>query len=132
MDVAVAEAGEPFPQLPSILVYPSTSKGNIAFCDLCFEAGRFRGLSADDVERITWFFGAAYVESSPQRSIELLEPILPNWRTPDLLSALGRAYIGVGRIDEGRALLSEALSRNPTHPYSEADRRLIEHTSPDG
>jgi hypothetical protein len=85
MDVVVAEAGESFPQLPSILVCPSTSKGNIAFCDLCFEAGLFRDLSADDVERITWFFGAAYFESSPQRSIELLEPMLAKWRAPDLL-----------------------------------------------
>jgi hypothetical protein len=102
MDVEVVGAGAPFPQLPSILVYASTSKGDIAFCDLCFEARRFRDLSADDVERITWFFGDAYVESDPQGSIQLLEPMLKRWRAPDLLSPLGRAYIGVGRIDEGR------------------------------
>jgi hypothetical protein len=129
MDVVVVRAGEPLPQLPTILVYPSTSRGDIAFCDLCFEGRRFRDLSADDVERITWFFGVAYVESNPQRSIQLLEPMLTKWRALDLLSPLGRAYIGVGRIDEGRALLTEALSMNPTHPYSEGDRWLIEHMS---
>lgn len=129
MDVVVVDAGEPFPQLPTILVYPSTSKGDVAFCDLCLEARRFRDLSADDIERITWFFGVAYVESNPQRSIQLLEPMLMKWRAPDLLSPLGRAYIGVGRVDEGKALLSEALSMNPTHPYSEGDRQLIEHTT---
>lgn len=52
--------------------------------------------------QITWFFGVAYVESNPRRSIQLLEPMLTKWRTPDFLSPLGRAYIGVGRIDEGR------------------------------
>lgn len=110
-------------------MFPSTSKGDIAFCHPCFQARRFRDLSAAEIERITWFFGVAYVESNPQHSISLLEPMLAKWRAPDLLSPLGRAYILVGRIDEGKALLSEALSLNPTHPYSEGDKRLIEQTS---
>jgi hypothetical protein len=46
---------------------------------------------------------------------ELLEPMLAKWRSPDLLSPLGRAHLGVGRVAEGRAMLREALSLNPEH-----------------
>ena len=108
------------------MVYPATSKGDIAFCDRCFEGQQFNGLSAGDIERITWFFGAAYIEEQPKRAVALLEPMLAKWQAPDLLSPLGRAYLGVGRMDEGKALLKEALSLNPGHPYSIGDRRLLE------
>jgi hypothetical protein len=107
-------------------VYPTTSKGDIAFCNLCFDERTFVGLSADDIERITWFFGQGYADERPSRAVELLEPMLAKWRAPDLLSPLGRAYLGVGRITEGKALLREALSLNPEHPYSAGDRTLLE------
>jgi hypothetical protein len=111
--------------MPSIMVYPSTSKGDIAFCNLCFEDRRFAGFTTDDIEKITWFFGEAYVDERPQRAVELLEPMLSRWRAPDLLSPLGRAYLGVGRTAEGRAMLQEALSLNPKHPWSTHDRQLL-------
>ena len=94
--------GDTIPVMPNIMVYPATSKGDIAFCDRCFEGQQFNGLSAGDIERITWFFGAAYVEEQPKRAVALLEPMLAKWRAPDLLSPLGRAYLGVGRMDRGR------------------------------
>jgi hypothetical protein len=125
MDPVVVRSGDPLPTMPSTMVYPTTSKGEIAFCDLCFESGRFDGLSTEDVETITWFFGAGYADDRPERAIQLLEPMLAKWRAPDLLSPLGRAYLGVGRVAEGRALLREALSLNPTHPYSRGDRDLL-------
>jgi hypothetical protein len=108
------------------MIYPTTSKGSIAFCNLCFDGQRFGALTPDDVERITWFFGAAFADEQPQRAVELLEPMLARWRAPDLLSPLGRAYLGVGRVAEGRAMLREALSLNPEHPYSRGDRELVE------
>jgi hypothetical protein len=126
MDVVVVRSGEPTPQIPSIFVYPSTSVGDIAFCDLCFEDQRFRDLCDDDIEKITWFFGDAYVEDRPERAVQLLEPMLGTWRAPDLLSPLGRAYLGIGRREEGRSLLQEALSLNPNHPYAAGDRLLLE------
>jgi hypothetical protein len=108
------------------MVYPTTSKGPIAYCDLCFETERFGDLTEADVHTITWFFGAGYADDRPERAIELLEPMLAEWRAPDLLSPLGRAYLGVGRLAEGRAMLREALSLNPEHPYSTGDRQLLE------
>jgi hypothetical protein len=126
MDVVIVRPGDPIPVMPSMMVYPTTSKGEIAFCDRCFESRRFGALSPDDVEVITWFFGAAYAEEQPARAVTLLEPMLAKWRAPDLLSPLGRAYVRVGRIDEGKALLKEALSLNPEHAYSIGDRKLLE------
>jgi hypothetical protein len=126
MDPVVVRPGEPWPRIPSIFVYPSTSKGDIAFCDLCFEERRFRDLSAEDVEKITWFVGSAYVDERPVEAIRLLEPMLARWRAPDLLSPLGRAYVKAGRTQEGRALLQEALSMAPDHPYVAIDREYLE------
>ena len=126
MDPVIVRAGDPLPVMPSTMVYPTTSKGDIAFCDICFEGGRFADLSPQDVERVTWFFGVGYADDRPERAIELLEPMLAKWRAPDLLSPLGRAYLGVGRLAEGRAMLREALSLNPKHPYSRGDRQLLE------
>jgi hypothetical protein len=118
MDPIVVRLGDPLPVMPSRMIYPTTSRGSIAFCNLCFEGQRFGALTPDDVERITWFFGAAFADEQPERAVELLEPMLAKWRAPDLLSPLGRAYLGVGRVAEGRAMLREALSLNPEHPYS--------------
>ena len=126
MDPIVIQPGDPIPVMPSILVYPATSQGNIAFCDLCFQKQQFAGFTADDVERITWFFGEAHVDGHPERAVELLEPMLSRWRAPDLLSPLGRAYLGVGRVAEGKAMLQEALSLNPEHPWAREDRQLLE------
>lgn len=126
MDPVVIRLGNPLPVMPSQMIYPTTSKGSIAFCNLCFEAQRFGALTADDVERITWFFGATCADEQPERAVELLEPMLAKWRAPDLLSPLGRAYLGVGRIAEGKALLREALSLNPEHPYCRGDREFLE------
>ena len=126
MDVVFVRLGDDPPRMPSIMVHPTTSKGAIAFCDLCFEANRFRDLSPGDVERISWFFGDAYVDENPHRAVQLLEPMLQRWRAPDLLSPLGRAYLNIGRREEGTALLKEALSLNPEHPYSAGDKLLLE------
>jgi hypothetical protein len=126
MDPVIIQRGDPLPIMPSMMVYPSTSKGDIAFCDLCFEEQRFAGFTADDIEKITWFFGAGYADEHPQRAVELLEPMLSRWRAPDLLSPLGRAYLGVGRVAEGKAMLQEALSLNSEHPWSTGDRQLLE------
>jgi hypothetical protein len=125
MDFVRVRFGDPLPVMPTTMVYPTTSKGAIAFCNLCFDAARFGDLTADDVETITWFFGATYADDRPERAVELLEPMLKKWRTPDLLSPLGRAYLGVGRVAEGMALLREALALNPEHPYSDGDRKLL-------
>jgi hypothetical protein len=126
MEPVVIQPGDPLPVMPNMMVYPTTSKGDIAFCDLCFEAQRFVGFTTDDIEKITWFFGQAYVDDRPQRAVELLEPMLSRWRAPDLLSPLGRAYLGVGRTAEGRAMLQEALFLNLNHPWSTHDRQLLE------
>src|SRR5688572_27169413 len=91
MDPIVLRPGDTMPAMPTIMVYPATSKGDIAFCDRCFEGQQFSGLSSRDIETITWFFGAAYVEEQPARAVALLEPMLAKWRAPDLLSPLGRA-----------------------------------------
>lgn len=126
MDSIVVRPGEPLPRIPSTLVYPSTSRGDIAFCDLCFEERRFRDLSAADVEKITWFFGSAFVDQRPMEAIRLLEPMLARWRAPDLLSPLGRAYVKAGRTQEGKALLQEALEIAPGHPYVAIDKEYLE------
>jgi len=111
--------------MPNSVIYPTRFKGSIAFCNLCFESQRFGDLSADDVETIKWLFGAGYADDQPERAIELLDPMLAKWRAPDLLSPLGRAYLGVGRVAEGRGMLQEALSLNPKHPWSRGDRELL-------
>jgi hypothetical protein len=126
MDPVVIRLGDPLPTMPTRMIYPTTSKGTIAFCDLCFESKRFGTLSAQDVHIISWFFGSGYADDRPKRAIELLEPMLAKWRAPDLLSPLGRAYLGVGRVAEGAAMLREALSLNPEHPYAGGDRQLLE------
>jgi hypothetical protein len=127
MGPVVRRPGEPLPRIPSTFVYPATSKGDIAFCHLCFEEGQFRDLSAEDVEKITWCFGRAFVEERPSEAIRLLvEPMLARWRAPELLSPLGRAYVKAGRTQEGRALLQEALEIAPNHPYVAIDREYLE------
>jgi hypothetical protein len=86
MEPIVVQSGEPFPditRIPNVLVYPSTSRGQIAFCNLCFANQRFRDLTVKDVETITWFFGSHYVDERPDYAIELLEPMLKRWRAPD-------------------------------------------------
>lgn len=113
-------------EIPLLMfVYPSTSLGDIAFCNECFECGDFRGFTDEDVETITWYFGSGYVEDEPERAVALLEPMLQRWRSPDLLSPLGRAYVGVGRLDEGKAMLREALAMNPRHPYVAHDQEIL-------
>ena len=126
MDPVVVRLGDPLPTIPSRMIYPTISKGTVAFCDLRFESKRFGALPAEDVDTITWFFGAGYADDRPERAIELLEPMFAKWRAPDLLSPLGRAYLSVGRVAEGKAMLREALSLNPEHPYSRGDRPLLE------
>lgn len=108
-----------------IFIHASTSKGEIGFCSECFEGRRFDGFTPEDIVILNWHFGSAFVEANPKRAIELLDPILTRWRTPDSLSPLGRAYIQSGRIDEGRALLLEALSHFPRHPYVAQDRAIL-------
>jgi hypothetical protein len=127
MGPVVLRLGDALPILPSRMIYPSTSKGTIAFCDLCFEAERFGELTPEDVETVTWFFGVAYVDDDPARAVELLEPMLSKWRAPDLLSPLGRAYLSVGRAREGLAMREEALSLNAEHPWASEDRLLLEN-----
>jgi hypothetical protein len=126
MEPVVTQRGDALPVIPNMMVYLSTSRGDVAFCDLCFNERRFAGFTPDDVEKITWFFGQAYADDDPARAVELLEPMLSRWRAPDLLSPLGRAYLGVGRTVEGKAMLQEALSMNPDHPWSTGDRQLLE------
>lgn len=109
------------------MIYPTIAKGSIAFCDLCFEAERFGELTPEDVETVTWFFGVAYVDDDPGRAVELLELMLSKWRAPDLLSPLGRAYLSVGRVREGLAMLQVALSLDSEHPWSSEDRLLLEN-----
>lgn len=127
MGPVVLRLGDALPILPSRMIYPTTSKGIIAFCDLCFKGERFGEFTPEDVETVTWFFGVAYVDDEPERSVELLEPMLSKCRAPDLLSPLGRAYLSVGRTREGLAMLQEALSLNPEHPWSREDRLLLEN-----
>ena len=113
------------PRMPSFLVYPTTSRGRIAFCDLCFEARSFRDLSENDIRTLNWFFGSAYAEARPSRAIELLEPMLEAGRGPDVLSPLGRAYIRAGRVEEGTRLLREAAEFDPNHPYVVLDKEAL-------
>jgi hypothetical protein len=113
------------PRMPSILVYPTTSRGLIAFCDLCFETQAFRDLADDDIRTLNWFFGVAYAEGKPARAISLLEPMLQDGRAPDILSPLGRAYISAGRIEEGTRLLREAAAFDPNHPYILLDQEAL-------
>ena len=129
MEPIVVQSSEPLPdisRIPNVMVYPSTSRGSIAFCNLCFADRLFRDLTAKDIETITWFFGSHYVDERPDYAIQLLEPMLKRWRAPDLLSPLGRAYIRAGRGDVGRALLREALAIAPDHPYVAIDRKFLE------
>ena len=111
--------------MPTLMVYPTTSQGDIAFCEVCFERRNFGDLTIEDIETVTWFFATSYVEDEPARAVTLLEPLLERWHSPDLLSPLGRAYVRVGRLEEGKALLREALEMNPRHPYVAHDKEIL-------
>jgi hypothetical protein len=70
---------------PRAWVYPQTSRGEIGFCNNCFEDENFRDLLPKDVETISWYFAEFFVEGRPRRAMELLEPLLAKWgRVPDL------------------------------------------------
>lgn len=106
--------------------YPQTSRGRIAFCNVCFDEARFRDLTAEDIDVLSWNFGETYAEHDPRRAVSLLEPLLEKWmRSAEVLSPLGRAYIALGRTPEGRLLLAEALAAWPNHPNATGDRRLL-------
>ena len=111
---------------PRAWVCPQTSRGDIAFCNNCFEGQNFRDLSPKDIETIRWCFAELFAEHQPSRAADLLEPFLLKWgRIPDVLSPLGRAYIAMGRRAEGIELLREAAAIDPIHPYHLIDAEFL-------
>jgi tetratricopeptide repeat protein len=110
---------------PHAFVYQITSAGKVIFCDVCLEEGNFRDLTPEDRDLISWSFASTLAEHEPERAITLLEPLVEKWdRTAEVLSPLGRAYIALGRRNEGRSLLEEALRSWPNHPNAEHDKSL--------
>ncbi len=102
---------------PRAFAYQSTSRGEIVFCDVCLEEHRFRDLTSEVIDAISWNFGSMFAHNEPSRAVALLEPLVPKWqRSAEVLSPLGRAYIALGRREEGRSLLAEALQSEPNHP----------------
>ncbi len=111
---------------PRAFASQSTSRGTIMFCDVCLEERRFRDLTSEDVDVISWHFGSMYADLEPARAVDLLEPLVEKWqRSAEVLSPLGRAYIALGRQAEGRAMLAEALASWPNHPNAYHDRSIL-------
>lgn len=107
-------------------VYQNTSVGKITFCEVCLEEQNFRDLTQKDKDLLAWSFGSMFAELEPERAIALLKPLVEKFqRNAELLSPLGRAFIAVGRVNEGRAWLEEALRSSPNHPEAARDRSVL-------
>jgi hypothetical protein len=118
--------GVPSRRTPRAFASQDTSRGNISFCDVCLEERRFRDLTAQDIDAISWNFGSMFAEIEPERAVSLLEPLVTKWqRSPEVLSPLGRAYLALNRSVDGRALLVEALESYPNHPWAQLDKAVL-------
>ena len=111
---------------PRAFASQNTSHGEITFCEVCLEERNFRDLTSEDIDVLSWNFGSMFAEIEPSRAVDLLEPLVAKWnRSAEVLSPLGRAYMALGRRDQGRHLLAEALQFEPNHPDSARDRSIL-------
>jgi hypothetical protein len=107
---------EPF---PTHSVWADTSLGRIGICNLCYEGGKFDGLSNIDTATLHYLFGAPYREDEDvadyQVSLARLKLSFELSPCPEVEGALGYAYWKLGHNDLAVRHCLSSISQQPNH-----------------
>ena len=107
---------EPF---PTHSAWVDTCLGRIGICNLCYERGKFDGLSTDDIATLHYLFGGPYDEDADvagyQISLERLKLSFELSSCPEVEGALGYAYWKLGQNDLAVRHCLSSLTQQPNH-----------------
>jgi hypothetical protein len=107
---------EPF---PTHSVWVDTSFGKIGVCNLCYERGKFDGLTTDNIATLHYLFGDPYRENEDvndyQVSLERLKLSFELSPCPEVEGALGYAYWKLGQNDFAVRHCLSSVSQQPNH-----------------
>jgi hypothetical protein len=109
--------GQPEEPMITHAVWVDTSLGRIGVCNICYEHGRFDGLTAEDIGGLHYMFGDPYSEHADDYAVSLkrLRRAFALSPCPEIEGALGYAYWKVGRTKEAVRHCRSSLSQQPNH-----------------
>jgi hypothetical protein len=100
-------------------VWADTSLGRIGICNLCYERGKFDGLTTDDIATLHYHFGNPYYEDEDvadyQVSLARLRLSFELSPCPQVEGALGYAYWKLGQNDSAVRHCLSSVSQQPNH-----------------
>jgi hypothetical protein len=100
-------------------VWANTSLGRIGICNLCYERGKFDGLSSHDIATLHYLFGDPYREDEDvadyQVSLARLKRSFELSPCPEVEGALGYAYLKLGQNDLAVRHCLSSLTQQPNH-----------------
>jgi hypothetical protein len=114
--VVTVKNGVPEP-FPTHSVWVDTSLGKIGVCNLCYERGKFDGLTTDNIATLHYCFGDPYREDVDdyQVSLKRLKFSFELSPCPEFEGALGYAYWKLGHNDLAVRHCLSSLTQRPNH-----------------
>jgi hypothetical protein len=100
-------------------VWADTSLGRIGICNLCYERGKFDGLSTDDIATLHYLFGDPYRENDNvadyRVSLQRLKLSFELSPCPEVEGALGYAYWKLEQNDLAMRHCLSSVTQQPNH-----------------